>query len=289
MVSFLERIFCTTERISFFSTRKLQRLSNSLSISSISLRSFLSFSFYSLVNCFIISSQNTSARHPEAPRISTHEASSRVWRTLASIFGISTSSHEGFYTPIFFCYIHTMHSVGGRNSAGLGLLPGLCLFSSSRVWRKRRFIALYGRDLCQEDWATPEPKVCGHPLCCSFPILSTPSLVGLATIPCTLPSYLPAVYLREGNIAFSAAVSQINKLSYSGNTSSKVFCINSSAVSSESLLLWQRTAIQAPWKALAHRHEQKRDCMYVCKSLFKHGKSSVKLKLKTKTNYNCFT
>ena len=30
-------------------------------------------------------------------------------------------------------------------------------------------------------------------------------------------------------------------------------------------------------------------CMYVCKSLFKHGKSSVKLKLKTKTNYNCFT
>ena len=31
------------------------------------------------------------------------------------------------------------------------------------------------------------------------------------------------------------------------------------------------------------------ECMYVCKSLFKHGKSSVKLKLKTKTNYNCFT
>ena len=30
-------------------------------------------------------------------------------------------------------------------------------------------------------------------------------------------------------------------------------------------------------------------CMYVCKSLFKHGKSSVKLKLKTKTIYNCFT
>ena len=29
--------------------------------------------------------------------------------------------------------------------------------------------------------------------------------------------------------------------------------------------------------------------MYVCKSLFKHGKSSVKLKLKTKTIYNCFT
>ena len=25
-------------------------------------------------------------------------------------------------------------------------------------------------------------------------------------------------------------------------------------------------------------------CMYVCKSLFKHGKSSIKLKLQTKTN-----
>ena len=31
------------------------------------------------------------------------------------------------------------------------------------------------------------------------------------------------------------------------------------------------------------------ECMYVCKSLFKHGKSSVKLKLKAKTNYDCFT
>ena len=32
------------------------------------------------------------------------------------------------------------------------------------------------------------------------------------------------------------------------------------------------------------------NCMYViCKSLFKHVKSSVKLKLKTKTNYNCST
>ena len=30
-------------------------------------------------------------------------------------------------------------------------------------------------------------------------------------------------------------------------------------------------------------------CMFVCKSLFKHGKSSVNLKLKTKPKYNCFT
>ena len=30
-------------------------------------------------------------------------------------------------------------------------------------------------------------------------------------------------------------------------------------------------------------------CMYVCKSLLIHGKSSVKLTLKTETNYNCFT
>ena len=77
-----------------------------------------------------------------------------------------------------------------------------------------------------------------------FASLSTPSLVGLATIPCTLHSYLPAVNLQEGNIAFSAAVSQINKPSYSGDTSSKVFCINSSAVSAESPSFGKRTAIQ---------------------------------------------
>ena len=29
--------------------------------------------------------------------------------------------------------------------------------------------------------------------------------------------------------------------------------------------------------------------MFVCKSLFAHGKSSVELTLKTRTNYNCFT
>ena len=40
---------------------------------------------------------------------------------------------------------------------------------------------------------------------------------------------------------------------------------------------------------LRHCFEWLQHCMYVCKSLFKHGKSSVKLKLKTKTNYNCFT
>lgn len=121
---FLERILCTTERISYFSTRKRQRLSDSLSISSISLRPFLSFSRYSLMNCFIISSQNTFARHPETPRITTARSlvesvkSSRC----ASILGISTSSYEGFSTPIalFFRHIHTMRSVGGRNSAGSG-------------------------------------------------------------------------------------------------------------------------------------------------------------------------
>ena len=152
MVSFLERIFCTTERISYFSTRKRQRLSDSLSISSISLRPFLSFSRYSLMNCFIISSQNTFARHPEAPRITTPRSlvesveSSRC----ASILGISTSLHEGFSTPmaLFFfatstrCALWvegTLQGLVHRGVSGtvLGLVPGLCLSSSSRVWRTR--------------------------------------------------------------------------------------------------------------------------------------------------------
>lgn len=126
MVSFLERIFCTTERISYFSTRKRQRLSNSLSISSISLRPFLSFSRYSLMNCFIISSQNTFARHPEAPRITTARSlvDSVESCHCASILGISTSSHECmlfyYYGTFFFRHIDTMRSVGGRNSTGSG-------------------------------------------------------------------------------------------------------------------------------------------------------------------------
>ena len=77
-----------------FFTRKRQHLSNSLSISSISLLPFLSFSRYSLMNCFIISSQNTFARHPEAPRITTARslAESVESSHCASILGISTSS-----------------------------------------------------------------------------------------------------------------------------------------------------------------------------------------------------
>ena len=35
--------------------------------------------------------------------------------------------------------------------------------------------------------------------------------------------------------------------------------------------------------------DQPRRCLCVCKPPFKHGNSSVKLKLKTKTNYNCIT
>ena len=154
MVSFLQRIFCTTERVSYFSTSlKRQRLSTSLSISSISLPPFLSFSRYSLMNCFIISSQNTFARHPETPRITTARSlvesveSSRC----ASILGISTSSHEGFSTPmaLFFFFATstrcalwvegTLQGLVHRGVSGavLGLVPGLCLLSSSRVWRKR--------------------------------------------------------------------------------------------------------------------------------------------------------
>ena len=152
MVSFLERILCTTEHISYFSTTKRQRLSNSLSISSISLRPFLSFSRHSLMNCFIISSQNTFARHPEAPRITTARSlvESVESSHCASILGISTSSHEGFSTPmaLFFfatsrrCALWvegTLQGLVHRGVSGtvLGLVPGLCLLSSSRVWRKR--------------------------------------------------------------------------------------------------------------------------------------------------------
>ena len=230
------------------------------------------------MNCFIISSQNTFARHPETPRITTARSlvesvkSSRC----ASILGISTSSYEGFSTPIalFFRHIHTMRSVGGRNSAGSG--------ASRCIWHGLGLGARIVSFVQQQSLEKTTSSPCTAKISVTkigqrrnlktaaihsvgpfqFASLSTPSLVGLATIPCTLPctlpSSLPAVHLREGNsgsrpiqssaIAFSAAVSQISKPSYSGDTSSKVFSINSSAVSAESPLLWQAyrdTSIQA--------------------------------------------
>ena len=205
MVSFLERIFCTTERISYFSTRKRQRLSSSLSISSISLRPFLSFSRYSLMNCFIISSQNTFARHPETPRITTARnlVESVKSSRCASILGISTSSYEGFSTPIalFFRHIHTMRSVGGRNSAGSG--------ASRCIWHGLKLGARIVSFVQQQSLEKTTSSPCTSKISVTkigqrrnlktaaihsvgpfqFSSLSTPSLVGLATIPCTLPLY----------------------------------------------------------------------------------------------------
>ena len=198
MVFFMERIFCTTEHISCFSTRKRQRLSNSLSISSISLRPFLSFSRYSLMNCFIISSQNTFARHPEAPRITKARSlvesveSSRC----ASILGISTSLTRAFLLLWhFFFSPHPHDALCGWKELCRVWCIGVylarfwawcqdCVFCPAAEFGEHDFIARHGQDLCHDDWATPEPKDCGHPL-----LLSTPSLVGLATIPCTLPLY----------------------------------------------------------------------------------------------------
>ena len=180
----LERIFCTTERVSYFTTRKRQRLSNSLSISSISLRPFLSFSRHSLMNCFIISCQNTFARHLEAPRITTARSlvESVESSHCASILGISTSSHEGFSTPmaLFFsphpddalcrwkelCRVWCIGVYLARSWAWCQD----CVFCPAAEFGENDFIALHVQDLSHEDWATSEPKDCGHPLCCSFPI-----------------------------------------------------------------------------------------------------------------------
>ena len=152
MVSFLERILCTTERVSYFSTRKRQRLSNRLSISSISLRPFLSFSRHSLMNSFIMSSQNTFARHPEAalnhhgtkPCRECGELSLRFYlgylHQLAR--GLFYSYGTFFSATSRRCALWvegTLQGLVHRGVSGtvLGLVPGLCLLSSSRVWRKR--------------------------------------------------------------------------------------------------------------------------------------------------------
>ena len=156
-----------------FFTRKRQRLSNSLSISSISLLPFLSFSRYSLMNCFIISSQNTFARHPEAPRITTARslAESVESSHCASILGISTSSG---------CIWH-----------GLGLGARIVSFVQQQSLEK----------------TTSSPCTSKRPS--TLLLLSNSRLCPLhlllvwqlspALCPCTLPSSLPAVHLREGN------------------------------------------------------------------------------------------
>ena len=193
--------------------KKRQRLSNSLSITSISLLPFLSFSRYSLMNCFIISSQNTFARHPEAPRITTARSlvesveSSRC----ASILGISTSLHEGFSTPMalfFFRHIHTMRSVGGRNSAGFG--------ASGCIWHgfglDARIVSFVQQQSLENTTSSPGTakisvtkigqrrnlKTAAIHSFCPLHLLLVWQLFP-ALCPCTLPSSLPAVHLREGN------------------------------------------------------------------------------------------
>ena len=142
-----------------FFTRKRQRLSNNLSISSISLLPFLSFSRYSLMNCFIICSQNTFARHPEAPRITTAPKPCRECGELSLRF-----------------YLEHLHQLGVYLARSWAWCQD-CVFCPAAEFGENDFIALH----VQAAIHSVAPF--------QFTSLSTPSLVGLATIPCTLPLY----------------------------------------------------------------------------------------------------
>ena len=87
-------------------------------------------------------------RHLESPR---HEALPRVWRALTALLSWASPPARGVSGTV------------------LGLVPGLCLLSSRRVWRKRLHRP-----------ARPS----GHPLCCSFPIR-----VFVHSISCWLGNY----------------------------------------------------------------------------------------------------
>lgn len=68
----------------------------------------------------------------------------------------------------FIRHIHSMRSVGGRNSAesgasgciAFGLLPGLWgrLFRPGSEFGEKEFISQLGQDLCPEDWQRQKPK-----------------------------------------------------------------------------------------------------------------------------------
>ena len=66
---------------------------------------------------------------------------------------------------------------------GLGQ-RGISVFCPAPEFGENDFLFLHGQDLCPEDWATPETKVCGHPLCCSFP-----SCVVVHSISCWFGDY----------------------------------------------------------------------------------------------------
>jgi len=158
--------------------------------------------------------------------------------------------------------------------------------SAPKLWQPLGICVEFGRDALLADSRSGSIKIINRPMINSFKIYRR--LSGLLT-------FIPEKYHLQNLIipstkesemvenvphcvqAYSQRAKLLQLLKESSTTD-----VPEGTVSNKSL-----KSLELLKKSLISMYVCK--CMYVCKSLFKHGKSSVKLKLKTKTNYNCFT
>ena len=138
----------------------------------------------------------------ESPR---HEALSRVWRALTALLSwVSPPARTRAFLLLwhfFFRHIQTMRSVGGRNSAGscasgciwhgLGLGARIVSFVQQQSLEKATSSPCTSMISVTKIGQRRNLKTAAiHSVApFQFASLSAPSLVGLATIPCTLPLY----------------------------------------------------------------------------------------------------
>ena len=151
MVSFLERILCTTESISYFLQESASAFPTVYPFARFLCCPSCPFPAtpWWTVSLFLPRTLLLGIqRHLESPR---HEALPRVWRALTALLSWASPPARGVSGTV------------------LGLVPGLCLLSSGRVWRKRLH---------------RPARQSGHPLCCSFPIR-----VFVHSISCWLGNY----------------------------------------------------------------------------------------------------
>ena len=198
MVSFLERVLCTTERISYFLQESASTFPTVCPFPRFLCCPSCPFPAtpWWTVSLFLPRTLLLGIqRHLESPR---HETLSRVWRALAALLSWASPlacTRAFLLLWHFFFSPHPHDALCGWKELCRVWCIGVylarfwawcqdCVFRPAAEFGEHDFIARHGQDLCHEDWATPEPKDCGHPL-----LLSTPSLVGLATVPCTLPLY----------------------------------------------------------------------------------------------------
>ena len=147
------------------------------------------------------------ARHPEASRITTHEALSRLWRAHAALLFLPSPPAcamgflllrglFAFFATSTRCALSvelTLQGLGQRGVSGtaFGLLPGLCgaSFVQHQSLEKTTSSPCMAKIFVLKIGQRRKPKSAAIHSIALFQVasLSTLSLVGVVSIPCTLP------------------------------------------------------------------------------------------------------